>query len=225
MNTVTTTGVDTRDMLLIHRVIRREIGLLPGLIRTASDRERAALIAAHAGEMLDFLHTHHTGEDELLWPVLRPRVSLDDDLIDRMEAQHGELAAAVADVRRWLPGWASSADPETGAKMAARLEAAGPVLAAHLAEEEERILPLAAAHLSQPEWDALGKHGFAAVPGRRRLVILGHILLETDEAERSRFLRKVPPPARLAFSLIGRRQHARESAAIHGRAAWAARTA
>jgi len=216
MNTVTTTGIDTSDMLLIHRVIRREIGLLPALIRTARDRERAARIAAHAGEMLDFLHTHHTGEDELLWPVLRPRVSLHGDLIDRMEAQHGEIAVAVADVRRWLPAWAGSADPEAGEKMAARIEAAGRVLTVHLAEEEEHVLPLVAAHFSQQEWDALGKHGFAAVPGKRRLVILGHILQDTDEAERQRFLRQVPPPARLAFSLIGRRQHARETAAIHG---------
>jgi hemerythrin-like domain-containing protein len=212
----TTTGVDTRDMLLIHRVIRREMGRLPGLIRTARDRPRAALIAAHAGEMLDFLHVHHTGEDELLWPVLRPRVSLDGDLIDRMEAQHGEIAAAIADVRRWLPAWAGSADQETGEKIAARIEAAGPVLAAHLTEEEERILPLVAAHFSQPEWDALGKHGFAAVPGRRRLAILGHILHETDDAERRRFTRQVPPPARLAFSLVGQRQYAREMAAIQG---------
>jgi hypothetical protein len=139
-----------------------------------------------------------------------------------MEAQHGEIAAAVADVRRWLPDWAGSADPETGEKMAARIEAAGHVLTVHLAEEEERILPLVAAHFSQREWDALGKHGFAAVPGKRRLVILGHILLQADEAERQRFLRQVPPPARLAFSLVGRRQHARENAAIHGDQARAA---
>ena len=208
----TTTGVDTRDMLLIHRVIRREMDRLPGLIRTARDQARAAQIAAHASEMLDFLHTHHTGEDELLWPVLRPRVSLDGDLIDRMEAQHGE----IADVRRQLPAWAGSADPETGEKIAARLESAGDVLTAHLAEEEARVLPLVSANFSQKEWDALGKHGFAAVPGRRRFVILGHILQETDEAERQRFMHHVPPPARLAFSLIGRRQYAREIAAIHG---------
>ena len=214
--TTTTTGVDTRDMLLIHRVIRRETGRLPGLIRTARDRTRAALIASHAAEMLDFLHVHHTGEDELLWPVLRPRVSLDDGLIDRMEVQHGEIAAAIADVRRWLPTWAGSADQETGEKIAARIEAAGQVLTTHLAEEEAQILPLVAAHFSQQEWDALGKHGFAAVPGRRRLIILGHILQQTDDDERGRFLRQVPPPARLAFSLVGRRQYAREMAAIQG---------
>lgn len=208
--------IETRDMLLIHRVIRREIGSLPGLIRAARDRARAAQVAAHASEMLDFLHTHHTGEDELLWPVLRPRITLDDDLIGRMEAQHGEIAAAVADVRRWLPGWAASADPETGEKIAARIETAAGVLSLHLAEEEERILPLVAEHFTQREWDALGKHGFAAIPGKRRLVMLGHILHETDEAERQRFLRQVPPPARLAYSLVGRRQYARETAVIHG---------
>src|SRR5579862_521400 len=115
-------GVDTRDMLLIHRVIRREISRLPGLIRGTGDPSRAAQIASHASEMLDFLHTHHCGEDELLWPLLRPRVRLEDDLIDRMEAQHGEIAAAVDDVRRWLPGWAASADAATGERIAARLE-------------------------------------------------------------------------------------------------------
>lgn len=208
----TTTGADTRDMLLIHRVVRREMGRLPGLIRAARSQARAALIAAHAREMLDFLHVHHTGEDELLWPVLRRRVSLDGGLIDRMEAQHGE----IADVRRQLPAWAGSADPATGEMIAARIETAGLVLTGHLAEEEEQILPLVAAHFSQPEWDALGKHGFAAVPPRRRLIVLGHILHETDDAERGRFLRQVPPPARLAFSLVGRRQYAREMAAIQG---------
>lgn len=100
MTSTAPAGIDTRDMLLIHRVIRREIGLLSGLIRAARDQDRSAQVAAHASEMLDFLHTHHTGGDELLWPVLRSRVSLDDGLIDRMEAQHGEIAAAVAQVRR-----------------------------------------------------------------------------------------------------------------------------
>jgi hemerythrin-like domain-containing protein len=208
--------VDTEDMLLIHRVIRREIGGLPALIRAADSPARAAQVAAHATEMLDFLHTHHTGEDELLWPVLRPRVSLDDGLVDRMETQHAQIAAAVAEVQRWLPDWAASGDAETGERIAARLESASAVLTAHLAEEEERILPLASAHLSQQEWDALGKHGFAAVPPRRRLVILGHILDETDDAERRRFMHHVPPPARLAYTLIGRRQYARETAAIRG---------
>jgi hemerythrin-like domain-containing protein len=210
-------GIDTDDMLLIHRLIRREIGYLPGLIRGAAGKPaRAKQVAQHTSEMLDFLHTHHSGEDELLWPVLRPRVSLDGELLDRMTAQHGQVAAAVADVRADLGRWAPTPDAALGERIAARLDEMTGVLTEHLAEEEARILPLVSTHFTQREWDALGKHGFAAVPGKRRLVILGHILEEADPVERARFLRRVPPPARLAFKLIGRRQHERETAALRG---------
>ena len=53
-------GVDTYEMVLIHRVIRREFGQLPQLFRSAAnDRARSKVIGAHAREMLRFLHTHH----------------------------------------------------------------------------------------------------------------------------------------------------------------------
>lgn len=215
--TVTPTGIDTHEMLLIHRVIRREIGALPALIRAAAGNpQRSKIVGAHATEMLDFLHVHHSGEDELVWPVLRPRVTLDDDLLERMQAQHHQIAEAVDAVQADLPGWTQSADAEVGERMAARLETAYEVLLAHLQEEEQRILPLLSQHFSQDEWNALGKHGFNSIPGKRRLVILGHILEETDETERAKFLLNVPPPARLAFKLIGRRQFAREVATIRG---------
>jgi hemerythrin-like domain-containing protein len=207
--------IDTNDMLLIHRVLRREVGALPALIRRANDDPaRARIVGPHAVEMLDLLHVHHSGEDELVWPVLRPRVTLEDDLLERMEAQHHQVAAAIADVERDLPGWTASADPETGDRIAKRLDEMNAVLTEHLAEEEQRILPLVAANFSQAEWDALGKHGFAAIPGRRRLFVLGHILEETDEDERRKFMHNVPPPARLAYKLIGHRQWEREVATI-----------
>jgi hemerythrin-like domain-containing protein len=209
--------IETHDMLLIHRVLRREVGALPALIRAANGKPaRARIVGPHTTEMLEFLHVHHTGEDELLWPVLRPRVTLDDGLIDRMEAQHHQVAAAVGDVERELPGWSASADAETGERIAARLDEMNEVLLEHLAEEEQHILPLAAANFTQAEWDALGKHGFAAIAGRRRLFVLGHILEETDESERRTFMQKVPPPARLAYKLVGRRQWQREVATIRG---------
>jgi hemerythrin-like domain-containing protein len=207
--------IDTNEMLLIHRVLRREVGALPELIRRANnDPARARIVGPHAVEMLDFLHVHHSGEDELLWPVLRPRVAVEGDLLDRMAAQHHQVAAAIADVERDLPGWTTSADPVTGERIATRLGEMNTVLTEHLAEEEKQILPLVAANFSQAEWDALGKHGFAAVPGKRRLFVLGLILEDTDESERRTFMQKVPPPARVAYKLIGRRQWEREVATI-----------
>ena len=208
-------GVDTHEMVLIHRVIRREFGQLPRLFRSAAnDRARSKVIGAHTREMLDFLHTHHTGEDELLFPLLRKRTTLEPDLMDRMDAQHAQVDDTVTAVNAELPVWTATADAATGEKMAARIEATMPTLIDHLAEEEQKLLPVVSVTLTQSEWDALGKHGMSAIPLTRRLVILGHITEEADDAERQRFMQVIPAPARLAYKLIGHRQFTRETTAL-----------
>jgi hypothetical protein len=56
----------------------------------------------------------------------------------------------------------------------------------------------------------------STIPHTRRLVILGHITEEADDAERQTFMQVIPAPARLAYKLVGRRQFTRETAAIRG---------
>ena len=210
-------GVDTHEMVLMHRVIRREFGQLPRLFRSAANnRARSKVIGAHAREMLDFLHTHHTGEDELLFPLLRERATLDPELMDRMDTQHAQVDHAVAALGKDLPAWTATADAATGERMATMVDTTMPTLIDHLAEEEEKLLPIVSTTLTQSEWDALGKHGMSAIPITRRLVILGHITEETDDTERRRFMQVIPAPARLAYKLIGHRQFTRETTAIRG---------
>jgi hemerythrin-like domain-containing protein len=215
--TVSTTGpgVDTHDMVLIHRVIRREIGQLPRLFRSAAnDPARSKIIGAHAREMLDFLHHHHTGEDMLLFPLLRERRVLDPELVDRMDAQHAQVNDAVVAINAELPVWTASADAAAGERMAARIDTTMPTLIGHLDEEEQKLLPVASVTVTQSEWDALGKDGMSAIPVTRRLVLLGYITEDTDDAERQKLMQEVPAPVRLAFKLIGHRQFTRETAAI-----------
>jgi iron-sulfur cluster repair protein YtfE (RIC family) len=166
--------------------------------------------------MLHFLHKHHTGEDELLFPLLRERAALDPELMDRIDAQHAQVNDAVAAISAQLPAWTTSADASAGEQMAARIDAMTPTLIDHLAEEEQKLLPIVSVTLTQSEWDTLGKHGMNAIPVTRRLVILGQITEETDDAERQRFMEVVPAPARLAYKLIGHRRFTRETAAIRG---------
>ena len=66
---------DTSDMVIVHRMFRRECALLPQLVAAvpAGDVARARTVARHAREVLDMLHHHHLGEDELLWPRLSAR--------------------------------------------------------------------------------------------------------------------------------------------------------
>ena len=68
--------------------------------------------------------SHHTGEDELLFPLLRGRAPLDPELMDRMDAQHAQVNDAVAAVgaepsarRARTPpasGWRPSSTPRCG---------------------------------------------------------------------------------------------------------------
>jgi hemerythrin-like domain-containing protein len=209
--------VDTHEMVLIHRVIRREFGQLPRLFRSAAnDRARSKVIGAHAREMLNFLHTHHTGEDELLFPLLRERGALDLELMDRMDAQHEQVDDAVTALEVELPAWTENANTDAGERLARLIETMMPTLIDHLAEEEQKLLAIASVTVTQSEWDALGKHAMSVIPLTRRLVILGHITEEADDAERQRFMQVIPAPARLAYKLIGRRQFARETAMLRG---------
>ena len=88
---------DTRDMLAIHQVFRRELPLASSLVRSCpeGDTARAAQVAAHITLVTDFLHIHHHGEDELLWPVLVAAAPDETDLVARMEADHGGISAAM----------------------------------------------------------------------------------------------------------------------------------
>ncbi len=56
-----TTGVDTRDMLVVHDSIRRQFGQAPALVRgvAAGDTDRAAVVADHVDLLGALLHHHH----------------------------------------------------------------------------------------------------------------------------------------------------------------------
>jgi hemerythrin-like domain-containing protein len=207
--------IDTTEMVVVHRVFRRELRMMPILVEAAGDdREQVKRVAAHAREVFDTLHHHHTGEDELLWPRLRERAELDAELIGRMESQHAAIGVLLEDVDRLLPAWAASPDGDNTSALVSVLTKVSSALDEHLAEEEQRVLPLAARHITQEEWGQLGERGMASLPRDRIMVLLGYILEEADEAERRMFMAHVPLPGRVAYKLIGQRKYQREASAL-----------
>ncbi len=97
----------TQEMVMIHRVFRRELGLLPDLIRRVEpgDTARVALLADAVNDLLSGLHVHHTGEDALLWPKLLVRAEPDGALIGRMQLQHEQVAVRVESAGKRLGEW------------------------------------------------------------------------------------------------------------------------
>lgn len=190
-----------QQMVVIHRVFRREFGLLPGLIRAvaADDVERAKVVADHATGLLRFVHVHHGGEDEWLWPVLLERVELEAELIHRMEGQHLKVAELIPRAEEQLSGWAAHPSSDRGEELAKTFENIAVVLDEHLDEEEAHILPIVEIHLTVAEWDRLGEHSRAALAPPDLMAALAAILEEADDEERAMFTRVLPPPVLTMF--------------------------
>jgi len=207
-----TEAPDVQEMVVVHRMFRREYGLAPVLVRgvAAGDRDRAAVVAAHLTEVSTMLHHHHLGEDDLVWPRLHARTPVSGDLVHRMEAQHTTVGGLLEKVEALLPVWAAGAAQAQRDELATVLDALGPALEEHLDEEERDVLPLIAQHLTAAEWDELGERAVAVIPKARLLVLLGYILEGTSPQEHRTMLGVVPPPVRLIYRGFGRRRFQKE---------------
>jgi hemerythrin-like domain-containing protein len=206
----------TQEMVVVHRALRREFRLLADHIgRTAEgDTAKAGRLAAHADLMIDLLHHHHTGEDELLWPLLRQRCPAACALVDRMLAQHNELVATVERLTPELAEWRNHPRPETTVPLAASFAALSGGLCTHTCDEEPNVLPVIEEHVTVSEWAELGERARAAVPGDRQMFVLGLLLEEATDEERERWLAQMPAEARTAFETIGRPMYEAEIAAL-----------
>ncbi|NEA30412.1 hemerythrin domain-containing protein [Streptomyces sp. SID13031] len=206
----TTAVPNTHEMVIIHRVFRREFRLLPDLIGhvAVGDTERAALVGEHLTDIVSSLHHHHEGEDDLLWPPLLKQATLEADLIHRMESQHASLSTALDQVDKLTPAWAATANQADRDALATAVRDAAVVLEEHMGEEEQEILPLVREHLTAEQWNKLGERGAKSIDDKRkRLLFLGMILEDCSPAEERDFLKRMPAPVRVLWRLIGRRSY------------------
>ncbi|MFJ9648874.1 hemerythrin domain-containing protein [Streptomyces sp. NPDC004244] len=205
----------THEMVVVHRVFRRESALLPRLVRAvpAGATARAAAVGAHLAEYVTGLHHHHTVEDEMIWPLLRERAA-DGLLVERMEEQHERIDRSLAAVNDRAPVWQQTANRAAGTELALALEEHRAALLEHLDDEERLLLPLVAAHLTVAEWDAVGRRGLETVPKDKLMLALGSLLEDATPQEQAYFLGKAPLIGRLLWKAFGRRQYAASCRAL-----------
>ncbi|WP_308114151.1 hemerythrin domain-containing protein [Streptomyces brasiliscabiei] len=206
------------EMVVVHRVFRRESALLPRLVRAVPDggTARAKQVAEHLRAYVGGLHHHHALEDELVWPLLHARAAQDDALVSRMEAQHHRIDESLLVVADWTPAWERTADRIAGEELALALDAHRTALLEHLDDEERLALPLVAENLTVAEWDLVGTRGLEEVPRNQIFIALGALLEEATAEESAHFLGKAPLIGRLLWKVVGRRQYAAARRAIRG---------
>jgi hemerythrin-like domain-containing protein len=202
---------DVNEMRVIHRVFRRELTALPGLVRQAptGDTARAQIVGQHAEFVLAGLQLHHEGEDENLWPLLLERATPSTDLIQTMQAQHERVHEAVDTATGLLESWRRTPTSELGEELARAVEQLNEALFEHLDAEEAEILPLAEQHVSVAEWARLGEHGRDSMTRDQLPIMFGAILEEADPSEKAQMMALLPPPIRLFMKTLGARRYRR----------------
>jgi len=223
---------DLTIMIAAHDAFRRDLTRLARAAATAdlTGPARRRSIAAGWDLFKRELHMHHTAEDEIIWPALRPRLAHSEaalSVLDAMEEEHERidpLLAAVdaafaqrtsgdpADGAAGTAGTAGTAGGAVGAaeddwpgedRLADVIDVLASTLTGHLRHEERDGLPLIGVALTAAEWRSAG----FKIARRNGLSTGGEmfawILDGTDVgAGRAAALGQLPPPLRLLYRTV-----------------------
>jgi hypothetical protein len=197
------------EMRILHNAFLWTYGRAAGLIRgvDAGDTARSAFVGQWLADLGVALHVHHEGEDELLWSPLEQRAPSCALHVAQMRAQHATVQAQLAEADALLAEWMRTADPATGARLAAAFDEIYATLTLHLRREVVEIVPIAEKVMTKEEWAKLGEHGQGAIPMSRLLPQLGFLLASSPEAERKAFwAESLPMPPKVLYRLVGKRR-------------------
>lgn len=184
---------DTRSMGIVHSALRRDLErarLVLGASPYPGDAQRRA-IAEHLLWMMHFLHVHHTGEDDGLWPFVLAKNPAAAELLGRMDADHKRIAPAITSLEQ-----AARAYRDDGSARESVLDALAQlsaVLLPHLEREEREMMPVVAATLTTAEYQGIEHQYFVKPKSFLELGAEGHWILDgLDEVGREVILHVVP---------------------------------
>ena len=205
---------DTRSMGIVHSALRRDLERTR-LVLSASappGEEQRRAIAEHLLWMMHFLHVHHTGEDDGLWPLVRAKNPAAAELLDRMDADHKRIAPAITSLERAARAYRD--DGSTREPLLDTLAQLSAVLLPHIEREEREMMPVVAATLTTAEYQGVEHRYFVKPKGFLELGAEGHWILDgLDEEGRHVMLHVVPAVPRFlllhGFARAYRRKKAR----------------
>jgi hemerythrin-like domain-containing protein len=203
---------DTSHMYKVHTMFRREFGLLPDLVRSVPDKdeERALVVSDHVKLVSLVLHEHHSGEDEVLWPLLlTPAPEEIAPVVQLVAGHHQVIDDLLGRIDVLLGTWTAGAASDDGKVLAFALERLAVALYEHMGLEEKLVLPLAERHIFASEWDKLVADGAASIPPEIGPVLAGMLMYEGG-------LDAVPPQMRAVLAELAPQAYAAHSERVHG---------
>ena len=208
-----TGDADLTIMIAAHDAFRRDLTRLARAAASAdlSDPARHRSVAAGWEMFKRELHMHHTAEDEIIWPVLRPRLAHSEmalSVLDAMEEEHGRIDPLLAAVDAAFQGAsggmaAGATDDWPGEdRLADVIDVLVSTLTGHLGHEERDGLPLIGVALTAAEWQGVGrkiarKNGLSG--GSE---MFAWILDGADREHAGATLGQLPPPLRVLYRAV-----------------------
>jgi iron-sulfur cluster repair protein YtfE (RIC family) len=201
---------DLTIMLAAHRAFRRDLTRLARAAASTgaslrSDPARRRSVAAGWELFKHELHLHHTAEDDIIWPALRPRLAHSEharSVLDAMEEEHSRIDPLLAAVDAAFAGDPEAADWPGERQLADVIDELASTLTAHLAHEEQEGLPLIGVALTAAEWRSAGFR----IARRNGLSEGGEmfawILDGTTREDAATTLGSLPPPVRLLYRTV-----------------------
>jgi hemerythrin-like domain-containing protein len=188
---------DMTMMYVVHAALRRELERIARITARMDDEPRQVLSAAAGWELFkNYLHIHHTAEDETVWPVLQQLLAgrpEDLALVAAMESEHAAIDPMLAAVD------AALADRDYGAQRLGDLvDALVTGLSRHLRHEEDEALALIDATMTEQQFQRLGERQ-AELIGADAARYLPWLLDDTDPAMIAVVLSGMPEPVRIAY--------------------------
>jgi hemerythrin-like domain-containing protein len=194
-------NTDVSDMVAVHRALTGALDAAPAYVAKAGlDSERVEVIGSLCENVIEFLHVHHTGEDELIYPVLEARCAESRSELERINDQHKLLDARMDAGRAAIATWRAAPSTDNAQAVIDAIASIVEPLRPHLAEEETVILPIATKWISPEEWARLPGHAMASFRADKPWLMMGLVGEQLDHEHRDGMLAGMPPEMRTMWT-------------------------
>ena len=194
-------NTDVSDMYAVHKALTGALEAAPAYVAKAGvDSERVEVIGSFCENVIEFLHVHHSGEDELIYPVLEQRCAESRSELERINDQHKLLHAPIDAGRSAIATWRAAPTPDNAQAVIDALASIAAPLRPHLAEEETVLLPIASKWMSREEFGRLPGHHMMSFRADKPWLMLGLVREQLDQEHRDGMLAGMPPEMRTMWT-------------------------
>jgi len=185
---------DVSDMYAVHRALLGALGEAPeSVARAGQDPARVEVAGSFCENVIEFLHVHHSGEDELIYPVLEERCSGSRSELERINDQHKLLHAPMDAGRSAIAAWRAAPSTANAQAVIDAITSIVEPLRPHLTEEETVLLPIASKWMSAEEFGRLPAHHMMSFRADKPWLMMGLVREQLDQEHRDAMLAGMPP--------------------------------